>query len=72
MRRAAVQKLLDTQTREHGKHVATLLQVISEQNDRLMHLAGRTWQPAPADKRELEPLPDRYSASPEQFVDLHS
>lgn len=69
MRRAAVQRLLETQAREHGKHTAALLAVVSEQNDRIMFLAGRTWQPSPAATVIEPPEPDgeKYTASPEQY-----
>lgn len=56
MTRSAVQRLLEAQAREHSKQIAGLFTIISEQNDRIMYLAGRTWglpPQAPEPEREV-------------------
>lgn len=40
--------------RHYERQIDKLLAIIDKQNDRLMHLAGRTWQPSPADAETLE------------------
>lgn len=56
--------------RYYERQIDKLLGVIERQNDRIMFLAGRTWEPSPA---ALEPpvtveslLDERYSWAPEQ------
>ena len=56
--------------RYYERQIDKLLAIIERQNDRIMFLAGRTWEPSPA---QLEPpvtveslLDERYSWAPEQ------
>lgn len=58
--------------RQHARDLDRLLAVIERQNDRIMHLAGRPWDVAPADMpSDPEPGFDyaRYSYNPEQDPD---
>lgn len=58
-------------TRYYERQIDKLLSIIDKQNDRIMLLAGRAWEPSPA---SLEPPPtldelldrSRYSFAPEQ------
>lgn len=44
-------------TRAHERERNAYLMIIKEQNDRLMHLAGRTWQLPPVDDVVIEADP---------------
>lgn len=47
IRRKTLERLLSDQQRTHQADRRELLQVIATQNDRLMFLAGRTWDMPP-------------------------
>lgn len=57
--------------RYYERQIDKLLAIIEKQNDRIMYLAGREWEPSPA---SLEPPPSleemldtqRYQFAPEQ------
>lgn len=62
-------RTFETLIREHARREQQLLTIISEQNDRIMFLAGRTWVPAPADlEPEPEPEPWRPDEDDDEFV----
>lgn len=47
--------------RQHARERELLL-------NQVLHAAGRTWSPPPADRWEPEPAPPQFTAAPEQFV----
>jgi len=61
--------------RFYERQIDKLLGIIEKQNDRLMYLAGRTWETPPAreDDREqnlaLRGMIDRYATSPSDILE---
>lgn len=66
-------RTVDALVRQHVREKEALLAVIREQNDRLMHLAGRPWALPPRDPapvREDEDTPSPYVLDPEQLTEV--
>ena len=63
---ASKRALLRTIERMEARHAAERAQLL----DRIMHLAGRTWEPPPAAMLPVEPEPEALIYDPDQDPEI--